>query len=211
MIGPALWSITTLQAPITGVMPTPGPVGGFGRFAGTGGPPGGLPFTPDEPGQVDNPLLAYLMANQGSAKYLVATTGSMSAAPLIIATGKPILPMGGFSGGDPAPTAAQLERMVRTGELRFVLAGGPGRPGSPGGFVSPGGPGGPGDAGSRGGGRTEWVQEHCGIVDPAAYAGAVESTDPRAPRVAAGPTDPTAPRRGVQQLYDCASSGPTTS
>ena len=52
--------------------------------------------------------IAYLEAHQGSAKYLVAATGSQTTAPIIIATGKPVVTIGGFNGGDPAPTVAQL-------------------------------------------------------------------------------------------------------
>jgi hypothetical protein len=46
--------------------------------------------------------------------------------------------MGGFSGSDPAPSLAQLQALVASGELRYVLIGGGG----------PGGPGGGGRAGS---------------------------------------------------------------
>jgi 4-amino-4-deoxy-L-arabinose transferase-like glycosyltransferase len=74
-------------------------------------------------------LISYLVAHQGNAKYLVAATGSHTTAPIIIRTGKPVVTIGGFSGGDNAPTPAQLEAMVAKGELRYVLvAGGGGGP-----------------------------------------------------------------------------------
>jgi 4-amino-4-deoxy-L-arabinose transferase-like glycosyltransferase/putative flippase GtrA len=111
-----------------------------------GGPPG---FSGPRSRELDAQLIAYLQENRGSAKYLLATTGSMSAAPLIISTGEPVLPMGGFMGGDPAPTVAQLAAMIRHGELRFVLLGGPG------GF----GPGGVTD-------RPSWVRANCTAVRP---------------------------------------------
>ena len=76
-------------------------------------------------------MIAYLEANQGSAKYLVAATGSQTTAPIIIATGKPVVTIGGFNGGDNAPTVAQLAAMVAAGELKYVLLGGGG--GGPGG------------------------------------------------------------------------------
>ena len=34
--------------------------------------------------------------------------------------------IGGFNGADPAPTVAQLEAMVKAGELKYVLVGGGG-------------------------------------------------------------------------------------
>jgi hypothetical protein len=41
--------------------------------------------------------------------------------------------MGGFSGGDPAPTLAQLQAYVTSGKLRYVLLAGGGPGGGPGG------------------------------------------------------------------------------
>jgi len=147
-------------------------------------------------------LIAYLEANRGSAEYLVAATGSMSASPLMLATQAPVISIGGFTGADPAPTVAQIEDLVRAGKLRFVLlagrGGGPGPnigpatndgqgptvvPGSGRGF----GPGGFG----RNNERTTWVETACTPVDPAAYGG--ESAGE-------GGTF----GRGGGQLYDCA-------
>ena len=68
--------------------------------------------------------MSYLRSNQGSATYLVAVEGSQQAAPLIIATGQPVIAMGRFSRADPAPTAAQLATLVSQGEVRYVLLGG---------------------------------------------------------------------------------------
>ena len=76
-------------------------------------------------------MIRYLEAHQGSAKYLVAATGSQTTAPIIIATGKPVVTIGGFNGSDNAPTVAQLADLVRSGQLRYVLLGGGG--GGPGG------------------------------------------------------------------------------
>jgi len=42
--------------------------------------------------------------------------------------------IGGFNGADPTPTVAQLETMVKAGELRYVLVGDGG--GGPGGGSS---------------------------------------------------------------------------
>ena len=82
----------------------------------------------------------------GSAKYLVAATGSQTTAGIIIASGEPVVTIGGFNGGDPAPTVAQLEAMVKAGELKYVLVGG-GMGGGPGG-------------GSSSSELSTWVQEH---------------------------------------------------
>jgi 4-amino-4-deoxy-L-arabinose transferase-like glycosyltransferase/putative flippase GtrA len=156
-----------------------GPGGG-----GRGGPFGGGAFGP--PGRIDSGLVQYLEANRGSAEYLVAVNSSMAAAPLILETDVPVMAMGGFSGGDPAPTAEQLAEYVVDGKLRFVMLGG--RGGGPG-----RGPGGNSVAGER----TAWVEASCQAVDPAAYGAPDESDAPGG--------------RGGQQLYDCAPGLATTS
>jgi 4-amino-4-deoxy-L-arabinose transferase-like glycosyltransferase len=104
-------------------------------------------------GAVSDALVSYLDAHQGSAKYLVAANGSMTTAPIIIKTGKAVVTIGGFNGSDAAPTVAQLEQMVKAGELRYVLVAGTGG-GGPG-----GGPGGGSQA------LTEWVQQHGTAVE----------------------------------------------
>jgi hypothetical protein len=111
----------------------------------------------------------------------------MAAAPIILDTKLPVVAMGGFSGGDPAPTAEGLAELVESGRLRFVMLGGRGG--------GPGGPGGPG-GGSVGSARSTWVQAHCALVDPSLYAVApVEVQENRT----GGPVG-----RVSEQLYDCA-------
>jgi hypothetical protein len=99
-----------------------GPGGGTQSGAGfpTGSPPAGAASGTAVPraggpgggGAVSASLIRYLEAHQRSAKYLVAATGSQTTAPIIIQTGKAVVTIGGFTGSDPAPTAAQLASMV---------------------------------------------------------------------------------------------------
>jgi 4-amino-4-deoxy-L-arabinose transferase-like glycosyltransferase len=100
---------------------------GQGLAGGFGGPPlpaGGVP-----PGQVSSDLIAYLEANTPPGSYLAVVNSAQEAAPLILATGRPVLTFGGFTGSDPVVDAAQLAQMVAQGRLRFVLAAaGPERP-----------------------------------------------------------------------------------
>jgi 4-amino-4-deoxy-L-arabinose transferase-like glycosyltransferase len=96
----------------------------------------------------DSTLVAYLEAHQGSATYLVATVGSQSADSLIIATGKPVMDIGGFNGSDPYPTLAQFEALVAAGKVKYVL-------------VSGGGAGGPGGtSSSTASAIMTWVESH---------------------------------------------------
>ena len=96
----------------TGAATTEAPSGSATGAATAGRPDGG---------GLSATTLAYLIAHQGSAKYLVAATGSQTTAGIIIQTGKPVVTIGGFNGGDPAPTVSQLAAMVHNGELRYVL------------------------------------------------------------------------------------------
>lgn len=83
-------------------------------------------------GGISDEVIAYLQQHQGGAKYLLAASGSQTTASVIIATGEPVVTIGGFGGSDPAPTVAQLAQMVQDGELKYVLvsSGGMGRGGA---------------------------------------------------------------------------------
>ena len=177
--GPAGYSVATAGRALNGnnVLAGPasaasqgGPGGGGGPMGGgaagrAGGPPstsagsaGGPPSastarpTGGGGGGLSSTTIAYLEAHQGSAKYLVAATGSQTTAGIIIATGKPVVTIGGFNGGDPAPTASDLAEMVAAGELRYVLLSGDGG----------GGPG--GNSSSE---LTAWVKAHGTVVEDA--------------------------------------------
>lgn len=110
----------------------------------------------------EDAVLAYVQANRGSASYLLATFGAQSAASYITATdGDSVLPIGGFSGSDPAPTLDTFEQLVSSGQLRFVLMS------SDGGFG--GGFGGAGSTSSSSDSEVsairEWVTQNCTAVD----------------------------------------------
>jgi len=79
-----------------------------------------------------------------------------------LATGRPVLAIGGFNGTDPTPTLAAFQSLVRQGKIHYFLSGGGrgpggfgGGPGGRGGFG--GGPGGPGGSGT-GSAISTWVQ-----------------------------------------------------
>jgi len=98
-----------------------------GFAPGAGGPGGG--------DAVSSALTDYLAANRGTAKWIVAVTSANQAGSIELTTGLPVMAMGGFSGTDPAPTLAQFQSMVASGQIRFVIVGG--RGGGPGGGSSP--------------------------------------------------------------------------
>ena len=69
-------------------------------------------------------MLDYLLANTNPDGYLVATASSHTASPLILATGRPVLTFGGFTGRDDVISVEQLAEMVAAGEIRFVISDG---------------------------------------------------------------------------------------
>ncbi len=96
----------------------------------------------------------YLVANQGSAKWVVAVSGATSAGQVELVTGRPVMAMGGFTGNDDAPTLTQLQGLIGSGELRFVAVDGAG---------GPGGGGGGSQAGSSS--ISAWVTSACTAVN----------------------------------------------
>ena len=60
------------------------------------------------------------------SKYLLAAFGGTSAAPFITATGENIMPIGGFDGQDPVPTLDEFIKLVKNGDIKYVLVGGGG-------------------------------------------------------------------------------------
>jgi 4-amino-4-deoxy-L-arabinose transferase-like glycosyltransferase len=128
--------------------------GGSGGNGGMGGGPGG--------DQVDTALVRYLEAHQGSALYLVATASSQSASSIIIATGKPVMALGGFSGNDAIVTPAQLAKLVASGRVHYFL-------------VQSGGMGGMGGGGNNSA-LMQWVQAHGTVVPTSQYKGSSTST-----------------------------------
>ncbi|MEA2620401.1 MAG: hypothetical protein QOC97_1174 [Chloroflexota bacterium] len=147
--GPAAYAFDTMGTAYSGGTVSAGPTAVGARngpgFAGGGGPLGfaggggggfgsGAGGAPDGAGaQVDDAVTAYLVANRGGATWIVAVSGADRAGSIELATGLPVMAMGGFNGGDPAPTLDQLKAYVATGQLRYVLlssGGGPGGGGS---------------------------------------------------------------------------------
>ncbi|WP_433224613.1 glycosyltransferase family 39 protein [Microtetraspora malaysiensis] len=101
------------------------PEGRYGDPSASG-VPGGRGFGGGPGGRVDEAMTAYLERNQGGATWLVAVASAQSASSLILSTGRPVIAMGGFTGGDPAMTVAELKEYAADGRLKYVLLGGEG-------------------------------------------------------------------------------------
>jgi 4-amino-4-deoxy-L-arabinose transferase-like glycosyltransferase len=95
-------------------------------------------------------LVTALKANAGRYTWVAATVNSNSAAGYQLATGEPIMAIGGFNGTDPSPTLAQFEQYVNEGRIHYYIAGGIG------GFGRVGGGGSAGTSSQI----TSWVESH---------------------------------------------------
>jgi 4-amino-4-deoxy-L-arabinose transferase-like glycosyltransferase/putative flippase GtrA len=134
---------------VQGAGPGGGPRGGF---RGGGGPPpgfgdGGGRFGQAPPGQgqggaapdggrrggmgglldgatPDPALVALLRQDAGRYTWVAAAVGSNTAAGAQLASGEPVMAIGGFNGSDPAPTLEQFQRYVAEGRIHWFLGGG---------------------------------------------------------------------------------------
>jgi 4-amino-4-deoxy-L-arabinose transferase-like glycosyltransferase len=70
----------------------------------------------------DPKLLDFLRGNHQSEVYLLAAVNARQAAPIIIATGDPVIALGGFTGRDPILTVDGFARLVEEHQVRFALA-----------------------------------------------------------------------------------------
>jgi 4-amino-4-deoxy-L-arabinose transferase-like glycosyltransferase len=61
------------------------------------------------------------IASQDNNPIALVTDSSILAAPFILATGEEVLPIGGFQGGVPSPTLANLQHRIAVGEVRAFL------------------------------------------------------------------------------------------
>src|SRR2546428_518369 len=110
------------------------PGGGPNSALGGGGNPGANPgggagFL--ESSQPAADLVSLLQANASRYTWVAATTRANSAAGYELATGDPVMAIGGFNGTDPAPTLAQFQQYVPDREVHHFLRGG-GGPGTAG-------------------------------------------------------------------------------
>lgn len=95
-----------------------GALTGEGRRAGGG--MGGLL----DGAQVSSAARELLEKNASAYTWAAASIGSQNAASYQLATGDPVMAVGGFNGTDPSPTLAQFQRYVTEGRIHYFIAGG---------------------------------------------------------------------------------------
>ncbi|KQN43288.1 glycosyl transferase [Frigoribacterium sp. Leaf44] len=87
----------------------PGGGGGAGSLLGSG--------------SISDELAAVVGADSDSYTWVAAAVGSNSAAGYQLATGDPVMAVGGFNGSDPSPTLAQFEQYVADGQIHWFVGG----------------------------------------------------------------------------------------
>jgi 4-amino-4-deoxy-L-arabinose transferase-like glycosyltransferase len=93
--------------------------GGFGGGRGGGGGMGGLL----DSASVSAEMKALLLADADKYTWVAAAVGSQNASGYQLATGKSVMPVGGFNGSDPSPTLAQFEQYVAQGKIHYWIGG----------------------------------------------------------------------------------------
>ena len=89
-------------------------------------------------GTTSNTALNALLARDADHYvWVAAAVGSNIAAGFQLATGHPVMPVGGFNGSDPSPTLAQFQQDVSNRAIHYFIGGG-GFPGQRGGSSNSG-------------------------------------------------------------------------
>jgi 4-amino-4-deoxy-L-arabinose transferase-like glycosyltransferase len=95
------------------------PAGAPGGPAGRPGGSGGLL----EGSKPSSALVKLLQADADSYTWVAATVGANNAAGYQLATGEPVMAIGGFNGSDPSPTLAQFKSYVAAGKIHYFVGG----------------------------------------------------------------------------------------
>lgn len=114
-IAPAVYAAATWGAPVDGTFPVAGPRGAAGY--------GGVDVNPEDLHDI-RAVLHYVSAHHPTRRFTVLTVSSVVSSPMIL-LGSKAASLAGYSGTDPAVSAGRLAAMVKNGEARYVLLGGP--------------------------------------------------------------------------------------
>lgn len=101
LLGPASVSVVTASLPHHGA----GPVAGF----------------PSDPISSGDPVVNCLLQNSGDFEWAGAVSGSSPAATYQLASGKPVMPVGGYTHNDPSPTLNQFRTWVAEGRIHWYI------------------------------------------------------------------------------------------
>ena len=107
-VAPVAWSVT----PVTGTLNAHIPDAGPDADTAAGAQRESLATTA---------LTDYIAANYDGERWALAVPNANIAAPIILATGLPVMAIGGFNGSDSILSLDQLKEYAASGALRYVL------------------------------------------------------------------------------------------
>lgn len=110
LLGTGAFTVATAAEAHSGSIPLSGPVTG-----------GDQQVDMDGPGVSSE--VAALLADTDTT-WAAAATGGTQAADLALASGRSVIAIGGWNGGDPAPTLAEFQQYVADGEVSYYVSGG---------------------------------------------------------------------------------------
>lgn len=149
LAGPTAFSISTVSQGYSGSIVTAGPAGAAGGPGGMNGP-GGFPPPQTqgttgatsatgaggptgrslggllEAGTPGDEVVAALQEEADAYTWVAAAVGSLNSAGLQLASGEPVMAVGGFNGSDPSPTLAQFQQYVAEGSIHYFAGSGQG-------------------------------------------------------------------------------------
>lgn len=102
------------------------PGGGPGGMAEGGMPGGGGMGGLLNGSSVGSQAKKLLEKNADAYTWAAAAIGSQNAASYQLATGDPVMAIGGFNGSDPSPTLAQFKQYVEDGRIHYFISSGTG-------------------------------------------------------------------------------------
>ncbi len=166
LLGPAAFAASTLSHPVLGADPLAGPI-----ETGSGHAP------------YSAALVAFLRGHDAPlARWAAAVVTSTPASELQLQLGRPVLPVGGFTGHAGFPSVAELQGWVASRRLRYIVLAGP--------YVAGSGATPPGLAGTTTASVMGWALSHgCRVTVPGARY-AVLDLAPGAPCATPAPPSP---------------------
>jgi hypothetical protein len=117
LAGPLAYSVQTVSTAHTGGVVTAGP-----QIPGKGlGSPGGSNALGRGQTTVGDDVVQKLTADSQSYTWAAATPGSTEAGYYQLASGQPVMALGGFGSADPAPTLEQFKDYVAKGRIHYYI------------------------------------------------------------------------------------------
>jgi 4-amino-4-deoxy-L-arabinose transferase-like glycosyltransferase len=119
LVVPTAWALSSVLVAGHGVLPS----ADLARVLRGDGAAGSLAWRRAETSANVARLMAFLAANRQGERYLLATSSTTLAAPIIVQTGEPVMARGGFHGLDPILTPEKLADLVAAKQVRFAMLG----------------------------------------------------------------------------------------